>query len=177
MLIGISSPYRRAGLLHAKFKGHFGTDDADVLVVRGATAAFNPTIAPATIAKEMAADPESARSEWGAEFRSDISALFDDAVIEGAVDHARPLELPPRGGRKYFAFADASAGRHDAFTFCVGHCEGIPGRPVRRYSLRPQRHCSRRPKREQKLSQAQKLGHKRLKRSAITTADFWVGAP
>ena len=38
--------------------------------------------------------------------------------------HGRPLELPPRGGRKYFAFTDASAGRHDAFTFCVGHVEG-----------------------------------------------------
>jgi hypothetical protein len=38
MLIGIFSPYHRAGLLHAKFKGHYNTDDEDVLVVRGATA-------------------------------------------------------------------------------------------------------------------------------------------
>jgi hypothetical protein len=79
MLIGISSPYRRGGLLHQKFSDHYGVDDAEVLVVRGGTALFNPTIAPATIAKEMAADPESARSEWLAEFRTDISTLFDDA--------------------------------------------------------------------------------------------------
>lgn len=124
MLIGISSPYRRAGLLHQKFKDHYATDNEDILVVRGSTAQFNPTISAATIAKEMAADPESARSEWGAEFRSDIAALFDDAVIEDAVDHARPLELLPRSGRRYAAFADASAGRHDAFTFCIGHSEG-----------------------------------------------------
>ena len=122
------SPYRRAGLLHQKFKTNYGVDDEDILVVRGGTAQFNPTIDQATIAKEMAADPESARSEWGAEFRTDISSLFDDQVIEDAVDHARPLELPPRGGRRYLAFADASAGRHDAFTLTIGHCEGNEGR-------------------------------------------------
>ena len=124
MLVGISSPYRRAGLLHAKFKDHYDTDDEDILVVRGGTSVFNPTIDQATIAKEMAADPESARSEWGAEFRSDISSLLDDQVIEDAIDHARPLELPPRSGRRYYAFADASAGRHDAFTLGIGHLEG-----------------------------------------------------
>ena len=126
MLIGISSPYRRAGLLHQKFKDFYDTDDEDILVVKGGTTQFNPTIAPAVIAKEMAADPESARSEWGAEFRSDVASLFDDIIIDDAVDHARPLELPPRGGRRYHAFTDASAGRHDSFTFSVGHCEGKP---------------------------------------------------
>ena len=126
MLVGISSPYRRAGLLHQRFKDYYDTDDADVLVVKGGTAQFNPTISQATIAKEYAADPESARSEWGAEFRSDVASLFDDIVIDDAIDHARPLELPPRGGRRYYAFANASAGRHDAFTLCIAHCEGKP---------------------------------------------------
>jgi len=35
MLIGISTPYRRAGLLYQKFRDHFGREDDDVLVVRG----------------------------------------------------------------------------------------------------------------------------------------------
>src|SRR5207244_2369863 len=95
--------------------------------VKGPTATFNPTIDQAIIAKEMAADPEAGRSEWDAEFRADVSALLDDQVIEDAIDHARPLELPPRDGRNYFAFTDASAGRHDAFTFCISHCEGDKG--------------------------------------------------
>jgi hypothetical protein len=43
MLIGISSPYRRAGLLHVKFKDHYDTDDEDILVVKGGTSQFNPT--------------------------------------------------------------------------------------------------------------------------------------
>jgi hypothetical protein len=58
------------------------------------------------------------------EFRSDISALFDEQVIDDAVDHARPLELPPRDGRRYYAFVDPSGGRHDAFTLAIGHTEG-----------------------------------------------------
>ena len=32
MLIGISSPYRKVGLLHQKHKAHFGVDGDDVLV-------------------------------------------------------------------------------------------------------------------------------------------------
>jgi hypothetical protein len=92
-----------------------------------ATQAFNPTIDQGKIAKELLADPEGARSEWDAEFRSDLTALFDDAVIADAVDHARPLELPPRPNLKYQAFTDSSAGRHDSFTFCVGHLEGPKG--------------------------------------------------
>ena len=123
MLVGISSPYRRAGLLHQKFKDNYDVDDADILVVKGRTAVFNPTIDQATIAKEYAADPESARSEWGAEFRSDVASLLDDVVIDDAVDHSRPLELPPRSGRRYHAFTDPSAGRHDAFTITIGHLE------------------------------------------------------
>jgi len=124
MLIGISSPYRRAGLLHQKYKDHFDVDDPDVLVVKGGTSVFNPTISQAVIDKELAKDPEAGRSEWLAEFRSDVSSLLDDAVIDDAVDYARPLELPPRGNRKYYAFADASAGRHDAFSITIGHLEG-----------------------------------------------------
>ncbi len=124
MLIGISSPYRRSGLLYAKYKDFYAASDDTVLVVQGATAVFNPTISKATIAKEMLDDPEAARSEWGAEFRTDVTALLDDAVIEAAIDNARPLELPPRPDRRYFAFTDASAGRHDAFTLCIGHLEG-----------------------------------------------------
>jgi hypothetical protein len=124
MLIGISSPYRRAGLLFSKFKDFYNAEDDDTLVVQGATAVFNPTIDAADIAKEMAADPEGARSEWMAEFRMDVTTLLSDTVIEDATDHARPLELPPRDERKYHAFTDASAGRHDAFTLAIGHMEG-----------------------------------------------------
>ena len=57
-------------------------------------------------------------------FRGDIACLFDDAVIDAAIDYSRPLELPPRRQAfSYHAFADPSGGRHDGFGFCVGHVE------------------------------------------------------
>jgi hypothetical protein len=76
MLIGISSPYRRVGLLYAKYKRYFGVDSDDTLVVAGASKAFNPLLSDAAIAAQMEADPLAARSEWEAEFRSDIAAFL-----------------------------------------------------------------------------------------------------
>jgi len=37
MIVGISSPYRKSGLLYAKFKKHFGRDDDHTLVIRAPT--------------------------------------------------------------------------------------------------------------------------------------------
>src|SRR5215831_16385712 len=41
MLVGISTPYRKIGLLHQKWRDHFGVNGDDVLVVQGASKAFN----------------------------------------------------------------------------------------------------------------------------------------
>jgi hypothetical protein len=123
LLIGIGSPYRKTGLLHQKHRDHYGVEGDDVLCVTGESRTFNPMLDPAVIEQAERDDPEAAASEWRAEFRSDLASLLDDAVIDGAIDHARPLELPPRYGVTYHAFTDASAGRHDAFALCVGHVE------------------------------------------------------
>lgn len=125
LLIAISSPYRRAGLLHNRHRDFFGVSDPDVLVIQGATEIFNPTIDRKVVARARAADPEAAMAEWDAQFRSDLAALLDDATIEGAIDRSRPMELPPREGIRYHAFIDPSGGRHDSFALCIGH--GGPG--------------------------------------------------
>jgi hypothetical protein len=124
MLIGISTPYRKVGLLYTKHRDHFGQDSDDVLIVQGATRIFNPTIAQTTINAAIADDPEGARSEWEATFRSDLAAFLDEQTIDAAVDYDRPLELPPRHEHTYFAAADPSGGRHDAFAISIAHCEG-----------------------------------------------------
>jgi hypothetical protein len=124
MWVGISTGYRRVGLLFEKHRDHFGRDDDDVLVISGATEVFNPLIDRAAIDKARGADPESAEAEWGGGFRRDIAAFLSDADIDAAVDHDRPLELRPRSGLTYKAFADPSGGRHDAFTLAIGHYEG-----------------------------------------------------
>jgi hypothetical protein len=123
MWVGISTGYRRAGLLFEKHRDHFGRDGDDVLVVSGATEQFNPTIDPALIAKAREQDPEAAEAEWGGGFRRDISAFLSERDIEAAVDHDRPMELGPRSLR-YVPFCDPSGGRHDAYCLAIGHFEG-----------------------------------------------------
>jgi hypothetical protein len=126
MLIGISTPYRKLGLLYTKHRDHFGIDDDDILVVQGSALAFNSTLDVAAIAAARAADPAAAGAEWDAEFRADLAAFLDDELIDRAVDLGRPLELPPRAGIVYWAFTDASGGavNGDAYTLAIGHREG-----------------------------------------------------
>jgi terminase large subunit-like protein len=125
MLIGISSPYRRVGLLHIKHKRYFGVADDDILAIQGATTTFNPTLDESAIAAQREADPVAAKSEWDAEFRSDLETVLDDDLIERAIDRGRPLELPPLRGTLYKGFVDASGGAQggDYYAFAVGHKE------------------------------------------------------
>jgi hypothetical protein len=124
LLVGISSPYRRRGLLHDRHRDFFGKDDEEVLVVQGPSRLFNPTLDEGYIARARESDPEAARAEWDGEFRSDLTALLEDELIEAAIERGRPLELPPRPEHSYVAFVDASAGRHDAFCIGIAHREG-----------------------------------------------------
>jgi hypothetical protein len=121
MLIGISTPYRRMGLLHAKHRDHFGVEGDDVLVVQGDAGTFNPTLSSARIEAHRASDPEAAVAEWDAEFRSDLVQFLSEDLIELAIDRSRPPELPPQRGARYQCFVDASGGRHDSYTVCIGH--------------------------------------------------------
>jgi hypothetical protein len=119
-LVGISSPYRKIGMLYQRHHDYFGTDDPDVLVVQGDSLTFNPTLDEKIIIKATADDPEGSIAEWQGQFRLDIAAFLSDTDIDACVDRDRPPELPPRAGIKYFGFADPSGGRHDAFTLCIG---------------------------------------------------------
>jgi hypothetical protein len=120
MLIGISSPYRKIGLLYTRHRDYFGKDDPDTLIVAGSSQQFNSTLNSGTIDKARRDDPEAARSEWDGLFREDISSLLDDALIDAAVEEDRPLELSP-AGHYYLAFLDPSGGKHDCYTCCIGH--------------------------------------------------------
>jgi len=130
MLIGIATPYRKAGLLYTKHKQYFGVDSNDTLVIQGTPKEFNSTLDEETIAAQRAADPEGALSEWDALFRSDISAFLDDDLIEASIDRGRPLELPPQRGISYFAYTDPSGGRSDAYTIAIGHRHSASGRLI-----------------------------------------------
>jgi len=125
LLIGISTPYRKLGLLHQKHRDHFGQNDNDILVVQGSSKIFNPTLSDAAIAAQREADPTGAVAEWDALFRSDIAAFLDDELIDGAVEYGRPLELPPQPNTIYRAFVDASGGvGADSYPIAIARKDG-----------------------------------------------------
>ncbi|MEX6506958.1 hypothetical protein [Jiella sp. M17.18] len=125
MLIGISSPYARRGLLWRKFKAHYGKP-GNVLVVKAPTWRMNLTIKRdgEFLTEAFADDPASAAAEFGAEFRSDIEAFISLEAIEACIT-AGIYERAPIAGVSYKAFTDAAGGSGgDSFTLAIGHLEG-----------------------------------------------------
>jgi len=123
MLIGISSPYRKSGLLYRKFVAHFGKASDDVLVIRAPSLTLNPTLDPAIIERALEEDPAAARAEWLAEFRDDIGGLVSADAVAACVVSGRH-ELARVGGVTYVAFVDAAGGSGtDSMTLGIAHSE------------------------------------------------------
>jgi hypothetical protein len=121
LVIGISSPYRRSGLLHKKFKDHFGKN-SKVLVIKAPTRVLNPLIAQSVIDEAMAEDPAAASAEWMAEFRDDISAFVSREAVDACVS-PDVLERSRVQGVKYAGFVDPSGGSSDSMTLAIGHSQ------------------------------------------------------
>jgi len=123
MLIAISTPYSRAGILWEQYRTNFGNDDGTrPLIWKAPTRIMNPTIDSGTIANAMRDDPERARAEWEAEWREDIEAFLSLEIIEAAIVQGR-YELPKVDGFSYKAFMDPSGGRQDSFSIAITHQE------------------------------------------------------
>jgi len=123
MLISVSTPYSRQGLLYDAYREYFGKDDEkETLIWRAPSILMNPTLSEKMICREMAKDLSAARAEWDAEFREDLEAFLPGEVIERAIVADR-LELPPLEKCTYHAFTDPSGGGGDFFTLSIGHQE------------------------------------------------------
>lgn len=122
ILLLASSPYAKRGELHAAYRRHYGKDGARVLVWKAPTATMNPRIDSAIIAEAYESDPESARAEYGAEFRDDLADFVTREVVEAVTPIGRS-ELPPMPGVTYSAFCDPSGGASDAMTLAIGHLD------------------------------------------------------
>jgi hypothetical protein len=94
MLIGISSPYRKSGLLYNKWKQFFGRNDPDVLVIQAPSRTLNPTISQSEIDRDMADDPASARAEWYGEWRDDIAGWLEQELSPRSISTACPSSHP-----------------------------------------------------------------------------------
>lgn len=121
MIVGISTPHRRAGILWERFKRFYGKP-GDVLVVLATSAQLNPTLEQREIDRDMEADPALARSEYYCEWRDDIAAYIAPEAIDRCVSLG-VLERPRVQGVTYSAFCDPSGGVSDSMTLAISHCE------------------------------------------------------
>jgi hypothetical protein len=120
MVIAGSSPYARRGVLWEAFKRWHGKDDARNLVWQAATRTMNPTVSQEFVDAEFERDPASANSEYNAEFRNDIAAFVDLAVLESCTADGL-FEIPPVSNVGYIAFVDPSGGSSDSMTLAIAH--------------------------------------------------------
>jgi hypothetical protein len=109
LLIGISSPYARRGVLWEQYRAHWGKDGDPVLVWQAATHAMNPAVDESVIVAAYEADDTAASAEYGGEFRVDVEGLITEAVLDACIMPGRH-ELPPLTGTHYVAFTDPSGG-------------------------------------------------------------------
>lgn len=119
LLIGISTPYSRAGVLFEMWKKHFGKAEGP-LIWRAPTTLMNPTIDEGIIKEALKDDPSAASAEWEAEFRSDIEAFMPPEFIDAVVIPGR-FELPKIEDVEYFGACDPSGGRQDSMTLAITH--------------------------------------------------------
>jgi hypothetical protein len=121
MLLGISSPYSRRGVLWNAYRQHFG-EDSNVLVWQTATELMNPKVDDRVISEAYRDDPVAAAAEYGADFRSDIESYITREAVEAVVVPDR-RELPSVPQNQYSAFCDPSGGSSDSMTLAIAHLE------------------------------------------------------
>lgn len=126
MLIALSSPYAERGELWNTFNEHHGKegpDHDDVLVWKAATRVMNPTYSQKIIDRAYRRDPAAADTEFGANFRRDVVALFAPQAIQMCVPPG-VTERPPQPGLTYRAFVDPAGGSgKDEMTLGIAHTE------------------------------------------------------
>jgi hypothetical protein len=123
MIVGISSPYKKSGLLYSKVKDHYGVNDDSVLVICAESRQLNPTLDPAIIERALATDRAAAECEWLGRFRDDVGGYIEAELIESAVDVGVRVR-PPWAGNRYVAFVDAASGSgKDSFSVSIAHAE------------------------------------------------------
>jgi pimeloyl-ACP methyl ester carboxylesterase len=124
LLIAISSPHMRRGLLWQKFSECYGKSDAKTLVLQAPTWTLNPTLSVDAdpIKQAFIDDPQWASAEYGAEFRRDLEAYVSLEALNRCTDAVS--ERLPEWDKTYACFVDPSGGSSDSMTMAITHCEG-----------------------------------------------------
>jgi hypothetical protein len=121
MVIGISSPHMRRGLLYRKITEHWAKP-GPILVAKAPTWVMNPTLPreSGTIAAAYARNPSWADAEYGANWRADLEGYVSIDVVRSLIKEGVYERRPERGNR-YYAYCDPSGGVGDSMTLAIAH--------------------------------------------------------
>jgi hypothetical protein len=133
LTIGMSSPYAQRGVLHQKFRDHWG-ENGDVLVWNADTLSMHDTPQIRVFVKEQwDSDPASAAAEVGQDgrvaFRTDVETFITDDIVQMATIKGR-RELRPERNVSYVGFVDPSGGSSDSMTLAIAHWDSAAKRAV-----------------------------------------------
>ena len=121
LLIMISTPYARRGILYDTFRKAHG-QPGKTLVWKAASLVMNPTLDADLIKDALADDPQAAAAEWNCEWRQDIESFLSFEALSSCVVTGRQ-DIPPLQGIRYNAFIDPSFGGQESFTLAIAHSE------------------------------------------------------
>lgn len=121
VLVGISSPYSKRGLLYDQYKDNFAKNKSDVLIWQAASKTMNPGLSDKIIKSAYKKDAESARAEYGGHFRDDIAGFIDPETLSPLIDKGIKKNRTPDPKQKYHAFVDPSGGRNDSMCLAIAH--------------------------------------------------------
>jgi hypothetical protein len=126
MIVMLSSPYAQRGELYETYKRSYGKDDdRRHLVWQADTLSMRPSDDQELldeIKAEYEEDPENAKAEYGALFRSDLESLYKKSVVENVCVQGR-AERPRVATYTYRGFVDPSGGSSDSYVLAVAHDE------------------------------------------------------
>jgi hypothetical protein len=127
MIVMLSSPYAKRGEFFETWRrGYANNDSRRHFVWQADTLSMRPEQDEELlneIREEYLEDPESAKAEYGAHFRSDLEAIFSKDVVQSLTVSGR-FEMPYiAGNAPYRAFVDPSGGSSDSYVLAIAHDE------------------------------------------------------
>lgn len=124
LLLAISTPYMKAGVLWQAYKEFFGKEEEETpLIWKADTQTMNPSFRESAIKQLFVRDKIAARAEYLGDFREDVVSYMPVELIEAITIPGR-IMLPPQESRYYSAFVDVSGGKQDSFSLGICHKEG-----------------------------------------------------
>lgn len=123
LLLGISTPYARRGVMFDRWKRYYGRDKAPSLVMQAPSRRLNANLPQSVVDAALEEDEPAGRAEYLAEWRRDVETFVSPEVVDACTVSGR-FELPPLSGVKYYAYVDPAGGSgQDAMTLCIAHRE------------------------------------------------------